>query len=129
MNFPESLKEALQATHLSGNELAKLVGVTHTTVYRWASGESELLEKEVLEKLAVALPKPWGCRVAMAWLSDHCPSSCAYMLENADSMMNDGATKYKTPLDRAITDIQQACARNADLRELVFDLAKLAKGL
>ncbi|MBF8281296.1 MAG: hypothetical protein HW378_211 [Anaerolineales bacterium] len=127
MLFDETLRRAVDRMGVRVEDLAKTLNLNQATLYAWLAGKARPTRPENLKALADTLPIPHRCEVILAWLRDFCPAACAGLLE-AGAMRED-PHPYTTPLDQALDELRRAVRTSDDLRVLVFDLARLARGL
>lgn len=128
MEFASALKGALEADGRTALDLARSLGVSHTSVGRWLQGVLPD-DASVIASIALTFREHWPSVLVRAYLLDRCPPAYHYLLDGPGTMNDDGHDALATPLERSLAAIRAAAVTNPDLRAIVLDLGRLAQGL
>lgn len=128
MEFASALKGALESDGRTALDLARSLGVSHTSVGRWLQGVLPD-DASVIASIALTFREHWPSVLVRAYLLDRCPPNWHHLLDGPGTMHDAGHASIATPLERALEAIRAAAVTNPDLRAIVLDLGRLAQGL
>lgn len=116
------IKSALDTTHYSVTTLAKDIGVSRNTIYRWADKKTKNIEEDHLESISKVL------RVNLEWLRlGKGGRSDDEVINQIKHQVAEKGESYKG-MDETLSDVElKARSLIRDLESLVDDLDSLKK--
>lgn len=126
--FAAALKGAMAAERKTLMELGRALGISHSSIARWTTG-SLPESPDLVGQCAMCFGGHWPATLVRAYLLDRCPPAYHYLLDGSGTMNDAGHDSLATPLERALEAIRAAAVTNPDLRSIVLDLGRLARGL